>query len=101
MLELQVIMATFSQVPSSWFAVSIFALLIVMLACSIRFGGSGLITLGDIALVVVLELSTPVLLRSPLDFAHLHGNSLMQWSVALGTAIAILAILMHHQIHQG
>jgi len=86
--------------PRTWFAVCAFAIVVVMVACSRRFGGSGRLTLGDLMLVASLELVTPLVLRSPLDLAHLHGSSLVQWSAALGTAIALLAILVHHQLRR-
>lgn len=96
----QLIVSTLSEMPRNWLAVCAIAILLVILACSIHFGGSRMITVGDLALVIVLELAAPLLLRSPLDFAHLRGYSLAQWSAALGTAVAILAIVAHHRLQQ-
>lgn len=93
-------MSAMSQLPGVWVKVCRLAMLAVMIACSLRFGGSARTTAGDFALIVVLELAIPALLRSPLDVAHLHGQALLQWSTALGTAAAILAIFAHHRVRR-
>ena len=94
---MQLIFSTFAQMPVNWVAVCTLAIVLAMFACSMRFGGSGRASMTDLTLVVALELAAPAVLRSPIDFAHLHGYSLVQWSAALGTAAAILAILIHHR----
>jgi len=83
-----------TQIAVSWMLACGAAVVTVMLACSMSFGISGRTALSDLAVTGLAEIATPLVLSSPLDVAHLHGQSLTQWSTALGNALGILGILL-------
>jgi hypothetical protein len=101
MLLFHNIAATFGGMHLVWLAAGAGALVVVTAVCAFAFGSCLRTVVLDLLLIALAELAVAVVLSSPLDLFHLQGGVRSQWSIALGTLLATVGIVLNHRAEEG
>ena len=62
----------------------------LVLGCSVR------TWIEDLLMVLLTEGTMALAFRTSLDWVHLHGRALTDWSLIAGTGLALTGILLNH-----
>ena len=72
------------------------AVVLFAFGCATTLGSSIRTLAENLIMVLLTEGAILMVLRSPLDWMHLHGHLLTDWSLVLGTGLTLVGILLNH-----